>query len=260
MSYEHPLREPDEIRRYRDTPQGPLRLHFFRPRPPANEPTPAIVFFFGGGWKAGSPAQFYPQCMHFSARGMMAISAEYRVADRHGTDPGCCVEDGKAALRWVRTHAAELGIAPDRIAAGGGSAGGHVALCCGALAGFDDAPDGGRCTPDALVLFNPVLDNGPGGYGHDRVKEYWEQFSPLHNLHAGLPPTIVFLGTEDALIPVQTITRFAEQMHALGVRCEPHFYPGEKHAFFNHSGYADTLGKTDRFLTSLGFLPQASPE
>ena len=117
------------LQTYKDVGGHKLNLHIFRSpaHSPTKEPKPAVVFFFGGGWVGGTPTQFYPQCQHLAKRGMVAISAEYRVKSRHHATPFDCVEDGKSALRWVRTHAEKLGIDPDRIAAGGGSAGGHVA-------------------------------------------------------------------------------------------------------------------------------------
>ena len=58
---------------------------------------------------------------------------------------------------------------------------------------FDEAGEDTSvsCVPQALVLFNPVYDNGPKGYGHERVGEYWQDFSPMHNIRKGMPPAIV---------------------------------------------------------------------
>ena len=69
-----------------------LRLHVFKPEGwSKDDKRPAIVFFFGGGWVAGSPAQFYPQSRELAERGMVAISAEYRIKNKHGTSPLACV-------------------------------------------------------------------------------------------------------------------------------------------------------------------------
>jgi acetyl esterase/lipase len=243
-----------------------LHLHIFTPNDtPEKTNRPAIVFFFGGGWMGGTPSQFYPQCRHLAQRGMVAISAEYRTARPHGTTPAECVKDGKSALRYVRANAKSLGIDPLRIAAGGGSAGGHVAAAIATLEGFNDPEDDSTVSakPDALVLFNPVFDNGPTGYGHDRVKAYWQSFSPLHNLSAQTPPAVVFLGTKDNLIPTTTAEAFRDTMKKLGVRSELFLYEGQPHGFFNAKNpeyYEKTLAEADRFLTSLGYLTPRTPE
>ncbi len=235
-------------------------LHVFLP--PGHQPgdqRPAIVFFFGGGWMGGSPGQFYPQAAHFAMRGMVAISAEYRTQKSHGTTPAECVKDAKSAIRWVRRHADTLGIDPSRLASGGGSVGGHLAAATATLDGFNEADEDVSisCVPNALVLFNPVFDNGPGGYGHERVSAFWKDFSPAHNIRPGIPPSIVFLGTDDQHIPVASAERFRDRVKEVGGRCDLHIYPNEKHGFFNRGEpYRLTLQKADSFLISLGYLEQ----
>jgi acetyl esterase/lipase len=237
-----------------------LKLHiFFPPHHKPSDKYPAIVFFFGGGWKSGSPSQFYPHCDYLASRGMVAMSAEYRVKTRNNTSPRECVKDGKSALRWIRQHADEMGIDPNRLAAGGGSAGGQVAAATGTTKGFEEEGEDLdiNSRPDVLVLFNPVYDNGPNGYGHDRVKAYWREFSPMHNISENTPPTIVFLGTRDKLIPVSTAEKYKKLMEAKGRRCDLHLYDGQPHGFFNFRNeeyYTKTVLEMDRFLVSLGYL------
>ncbi len=251
---------PDHTPVYKTVGGVELRLHVFTPacHRPADR-RPAIVFFFGGGWNTGSPGQFFPHCAYLASRGMVAMSADYRVRKRHQTTPRECVQDGKSAVRWVRQNAGRLGVDPGRVAAGGGSAGGQVAAAAGTLTGFDEPGEdlGVSARPDALVLFNPVFDNGPGGYGHQRVKKYWRSFSPLHNIDGQAPPTVVFLGTEDKLVPVATAKAYQQRMHDAGRRCDTHLYPGQAHGFFNHDKkehYRQTVIAMDRFLASLGYL------
>ena len=257
--------QPDEQIVYKKTPQGELKLHVFYPdgkRPTADAaPRPGIVFFFGGGWKGGSPGQFYEHCKYLASRGMVAMSAEYRTSGKHKTTPQECLKDAKSAVQWIRSHAKELGIDPDRLAAGGGSAGGHLAAALGCVAGFDEPGEDTSVSskPCALVLFNPVFDNGPDGYGYDRVKDYWREFSPMHNLDKTTPPTIVFFGTEDAHVTPATAEAYRDKLKELGVRCDLHLYEGQKHGFFNYRGgknvyYAKTVEAMDRFLESLGLL------
>jgi acetyl esterase len=117
--------------------------------------------------------------------------------------------------------------------------------------------------PNALVLFNPVYDNGPGGFGHDRVTEYWKDISPLHNIRKGLPPTVVFFGSRDSFVPVATIKAFEKQMTDAGNVCETHLYEREAHGFFhiNKGGrrmFEDVLVKVDAFLVKQSYLSGAN--
>jgi acetyl esterase/lipase len=253
---------PDEKVTYKTVDDVTLQLHIFKPdHHKATDSKPCIVFFFGGGWVGGSPSQFYPHCRYLSSRGMVAISAEYRVKNRHKTTPYECVKDGKSAIRWVRSHADELGIDPRRLAAGGGSAGGHVAAATGSVKSFQEPGEDTAISskPNALVLFNPVYNNGPEGYGHDRVKEHWRTFSPMHNIDGDTPPTIVFLGTKDKLIPVSTAEKYKELMVKSNRRCDLHLYEGQPHGFFNYRNgkntyYYQTVIEADKFLASIGYL------
>jgi acetyl esterase/lipase len=166
---------------------------------------------------------------------MVAVAAEYRIKSKHGTSPYECVRDGKSAIRFLRANAKKLGIDPNRLAAGGGSAGGHVAATTATVTAFNqkDEDTTVSCVPNALVLFNPVYDNGPEGYGQSRVKERWREFSPMHNIRKGIPPAIVFLGTNDKLIPVKTGEKFRDKMRAVGSRSELFLYEDQPHGFFN---------------------------
>jgi acetyl esterase/lipase len=222
---------------------------------------PALVFFFGGGWIGGTPAHFAHQAGYFAQRGMICFRADYRVQSRHGTTPFESLKDAKSALRFVRAHAADLAVDPERIVASGGSAGGHLAAATALIDGFnEDGEDTAiSSVPNALILFNPVMDNGPGGYGYDRVGDAYRFFSPLHNLNRGAPPTILFLGTEDDLIPVETAAYYKTVMEKVGSRCELFLYEGEKHGFFNYGNfdnYKKTVNEANRFLVSLGFIKE----
>lgn len=259
---------PDQVVAYKTVPQADgttdeLDLHIFHP--PGYQTTgklPCVVFFFGGGWNGGTPTQFHPHCEYFASRGMVAISAEYRTKKSHKVEPKACVLDGKSAVRWVRENAQKLGIDPERVAVGGGSAGGHVAAAVAACQELEETPQSEtNCIPNALVLFNPVYDNGPQGYGHERVKDYWQDFSPMHNLHKGMPPTIAFFGANDKLIPVATTKAFATEMKKVGVRYENHVYDDQAHGFFNFGRskngtdyFVETVRESDLFLKSIGML------
>ncbi len=250
---------------YKNASGDDLRIYRFDPEglDPEKDKRPAVVFFFGGGWNGGSPTQFEPHSNYLAGRGIVAFVADYRVKSRQKTTPRECVEDGKSAVRWIRENAARLGIDPDRIAAGGGSAGGHVAAATGICEGFENPSEDLKVSskPQALLLFNPVYDNGPKGYGNSRVTEWFPAISPAHNITKDDPPTIVFLGTKDTLIPVSTAEKFDKDLKAVGVKSEAHFYEGEPHGFFNlklgkgkEQHFVDTVLKMDKFLAGIGFL------
>ena len=235
-----------------------LRLHVFHTKRPA--PNPAIVFFFGGAWMQGDVKQFAPQARHLAERGMVAVLADYRVLNRHGTTPYEAMADAKAAIRWVRSHAAQLGVDPNRIVAAGGSSGGHLALSAAVFDAFDEPGEDRTMSanPNALVLFNPAVDTSRNRLFGDRAREG----SPIHNLRSGLPPTLILHGKADMTVPYADVERFCTEASALGNQCRLVGYEGAAHGFFNpgrgEKWYRETLLEADRFLTMLGYLPERS--
>ena len=104
-----------------------------------------------------------------------------------------------------------------------------------------------------------MIDNGPGGFGYNRVGDRYREISPLHNIGDDPTPTTFFLGTEDKLIPVSTGEKFKSLIEEAGGRCDLHVYDGQAHGFFNYGNgknehYTLTVLEMDRFLASLGFL------
>src|SRR4029079_4650111 len=128
-----------EVETYKTVGDTKLNLYiYYPPGHKATDKRAAIVFFFGGGWTNGSPGQFEQHCKHLASRGMVAMTADYRVASRQQVKAVSCVVDAKSAIRFVRKEAGRLGIDPNRIASAGGSAGGHIAACTGVLQAFDE--------------------------------------------------------------------------------------------------------------------------
>lgn len=253
--------EPDKEVVYRTLEDGhSLSLHVFLPPDQGQSALrPAVVFFFGGGWTGGNPKQFYQQAAWLAQRGYVGISAAYRVQQ----GPFVCVEDGRAALAWLRDHAEEFGIDPGKIIAAGGSAGGHVAASATMI------PDGsgplGPPAAAAMVLFNPVLDTTEAGYGLEKVgEERKTEISPVHHVRGGLPPTLIFHGTSDRTVPFENAERFTRLMNEAGNTCELLPFPGKGHGFFNGSRFqpkntdADfekTMQATREFLQAAGLAP-----
>jgi acetyl esterase/lipase len=228
----------------------------FAPATRAAKPEAAIVFFFGGGWRAGNVAQFVPQSTYLSGRGMVAVVADYRVSGRHNTTPFEAIADAKSAIRWVRAHAAELKIDPTRVAAGGGSSGGHIALSAGVLQAFDEPTEDKKVSsvPNAIVLFNPAVDTSAPSL-LERFGPRQTDASPQHHIRPGLPPTLILHGKDDATVPYAHVERFCAESSKAGNQCQLVGYEGAPHGFFNSGKwYEETVREMDRFLTTLGYL------
>ncbi len=266
-----PQMEGASVSEYKAVGGASLKLWVFNPK--GHQPSDrraAIVFFFGGGWMSGTPAQFEEHCRHLAERGMVAITVDYRVGSRHQVKPVQCVADAKSAMRWVRARAGQLGIDPQRIAAAGGSAGGHLAASTAFIKEFDEPGEDTAVSavPNALVLFNPALVLAPlegndfGGGGARASEERFgakpERISPVHHVKQGAPPTIILHGKADTTVPFTTVEAFTAEMKKAGNRCDLIGYEGAGHGFFN-SGKADskdTMRRMDEFLKSLGYLAE----
>ncbi len=244
----------DEKYVYKKTPQGELSMYVHFPKDwTANDKRPAIVFFFGGGWHTGTVKQFVPQAEYLAGRGMVTARADYRVSSRHGTMPDKCVEDAKSAVRWLRANAAKLGIDPDRIAASGQSAGGHIAACAYTTKGLEAEGEDLSVSskPNLLVLFSASLDCsrmaeslGP--------KEMAFKISPNHNLTKDVPGAILFYGTEEWL--VADGVDFIEKSKKLGNIAELYTAEGQPHGFSTRSPWLErTIYLMDRFLARYGY-------
>jgi len=254
---------------------GDVKLNMYIFNPKDHKPSdkrPAAVFFFGGGWRSGSPKQFEQHCKYLASRGMVAMAADYRVSTRHHTKAKEAVADAKSAIRWIRKEAGRLGIDPDRIVAGGGSAGGHLAACTGTISKFDESGEDAAISskPNALALFNPALVlapiDGRPPLSAETMKTLAErmgvdpqELSPFHHVAAGVPPTIIFHGKADTTVPYATAEQFTKAMQAAGNRCQLVGYAGQSHGFFNYGRsenkyYIATVRALDKFLVSLGYL------
>jgi acetyl esterase/lipase len=220
---------------------------------------PAIVFFFGGGWIEGNIKKFERQAIYFSKRGLVSFLVDYRIQGKHKTTPFESLKDAKSAIRFIKENSQKFHVDSSKIIASGGSAGGHLAVATALIEEFNEITDNLKISskPSALVLFNPVIDNGPGGYGYARIGDEYKKFSPLHNIKKEASPTIIFLGTEDVYIPVETAKYYKKVMEKVGSRCDLFLYDGAKHTFFNNNKYyKEVLLETDKFLQSLGYLEE----
>ena len=246
--------KPEKIL-YKSTNEGELNLFVYKPSEfDLKKKYSCIVFFHGGGWNSGTPEQFQRQSRYFASRGMVAVSVEYRIRNEHGTSPIQAMEDAKSALRFIRSNAKLFSINPNRIATAGGSAGGHLAAVAGNIDLFDNSDEDLTISskPNLLILYNPVIDFGTR-------KWLWinnpSDASPIHNISKGSPPTIILTGTNDKIVPVESIMNYKKIMESVGSRCDVILYEGAEHAFFNTGDdFIDTVFQTDIFLKSNGYL------
>jgi len=232
-------------------------LHF----PPgwkASDRRPAIVFFFGGGWTNGTIRQFESQAEYLASRGMVAARADYRVKSRQKVTPKECVEDAKSAVRYLRAHADELGIDPERIVASGGSAGGHIAACTSLTPGLDASDEDANISsqPNAMVLFNPALRFDGVDRQMARIngdKELGKKLSPTLFVTKSTPPAILLFGTKDRLL--EQGKEYVGAAEKAGAPVELFTAEGQGHGFFNREPWRNrTLRRVDEFLASIGYL------
>lgn len=243
-----------------------LAINIYKPEGwKVDDQRPAVVFFFGGGWRGGSTKQFDQHSKRLAKRGVVAMTAEYRIKNLHNSTPFESTQDAKSAIRWVRAQSGNMGIDPKRIAAGGGSAGGHLAAATATIESINEESDDLRisATPDALLLYNPALNlNLPGvekNWGKEIAKKIIS-ISPLHHVTGELPPTIIFHGIADTTVPYATAEAFEKKAKDLGAKnVVLAGYPDRKHGFFNYGrgdgkDYQSTMEKTEDFLEKLGWI------
>ncbi len=223
-----------ETRRYRSG-KNPMDLFVFKPEGwQAGDRRSAFIYFFGGGWTKGTPHKSASTAAWAAKNGMVGIAPDYRTKNRFGTSPLASVDDGRAAFYWVLEHADELGIDPKRIAVGGSSAGGHVAL----WTAIEKAPPGSDATtspkskPAALFLTSAVTDTSPQtGYTPKRFGDNATALSPVHQLDAKMPPVLMFHAAFDDLVHYSTAVALQHQLESTGNVCELVTIPLGGHGF-----------------------------
>jgi acetyl esterase/lipase len=237
-----------------------LEMVMYQPKVSYEFKLPAIVFFFGGGWKSGNPSHFEKQAEYLATRGIVAFCPDYRTESRHSTTPFECVKDAKSAIRYLKSNSEALGIDADKIVASGGSAGGHLAACTALIENINEPGDDMNIStvPMALVLFNPVVDTGKKGYGQERLAGREFEISPVHHITSGVPPTLIMHGKDDETVPYENVVRFNYLMKQQNNKSTLVGYKNQGHGFFNYNKspkhFKKTLSRTEVFLEEQGLL------
>ena len=247
---------------FKETSSIDLKVFVFKPDNwKASGNNPAIVFYFGGGWNNRHITQFVAYAQYYASKGYVCFIPNYRVRSSENSQAIDSVRDAQDAFAYVRKNSDRFGVDPDRIAASGGSAGGHLAASLGTL---KDLKHGDLSKPNALILFNPVcivdpLKN-PKRFKFARLGVKGYEISPYHHVDETVPPTIIFHGTEDRLVSFNTAEMFHKRMLEVGNDSTLIPFDGRDHGFFNHgkhladSDYAKTLKYTDNFLSRIGWF------
>lgn len=253
--------QPDRIIIYKTIQGRALELRVFLPEGwQATDHRPCFHIIHGGGWQGMDPSRMYPFAHDFAKRyGMVGISVQYRLyTPDKAVTVFDCVKDARSSVRYVRSHAGELGIDPDKITVAGGSAGGHLAAATALFTEINETSDdlSISCMPNALVLLFPVIDTSANGYGQAKIGENWKDLSPVDHVRAGLPPTITFHGTADTTTPYAGALRFHEKMLTAGNQSELITHEGGAHGYLMRTEdlYEACLADTARFLQKLGFI------
>jgi len=231
----------------------------------------ALVFIHGGGWAYGSPSEFYEACRRYAKAGLITFSVQYRLckdAQGHvpvsGITPIDCVKDARSALRWVRTHAPEYNIDPQKIVVGGQSVGGHLAYATAYIDQHNEATDDLKVSPmpNAIIAYSGTVNCMEAWCDlllGDERSQIWS-ISPAHHVKKGMPPTLAFHGKDDNVVQPWTVQHFKNETEKMGNHFELITYEGRKHYLGQgNKTYAnlfdeEILQRTDDFLRQQGFL------
>lgn len=230
-------------------PEGQhLQLNIARPKE-ASGPRPAVLCIHGGGFRAGHRDGYNGLCLKLAQRGFVAVTASYRLAPKFQFP--AAVHDVKAAVRFLRANAGQLGIDPERIGVTGGSAGGHLAQFLGVTAGVEEFEGTGGHPEQSSAVQCVVNVYGPSdftqSYGKSvdaaevlplflggnlekaRDRHIWS--SPLNWVTPRSAPTLLIHGTEDKYVAYEQAVWMRDRLTASGVPVELLTLEGAGHGF-----------------------------
>ena len=206
-----------------------------------DRPRPAIVVIHGGGWIQGDKSSFSRSkplppgnIVNFARQGFVAATINYRLSDE-AMFPAA-LHDCKNAVRFLRAHANEFGIDPERIGAWGNSAGGHLALLLGMVAADQKLEGDGSYLDQSSLVQSVASDSGPIDlayqYQHNQIQsvigmflggppegsrlEEYRRASPIHYISAATPPLLLIYGGQDEQVGVETADEFVVALNRAG--------------------------------------------
>jgi len=216
-------------------------------------PGPVVLLLHGGGWRMGNKDMMEAPALLLASKGYVCVASEYRL-NTESRWPAQ-IEDVKAAIRWIRAHAKELGINPEMICLQGHSAGAHLALHAAGTPNMNPfSGNGGNPGVDesvaaVAVFYAPVRFSMPGEklsgasplralMGNESGSaEEARQASPIEYASADFPPTLLLHGTEDKVVPPSSSMRMYEALTAAKARAELHMLSGLPHGFARRGSY-----------------------
>lgn len=245
-----------------DTVAGPVPVRIYRPHGVGDAPSPAVVFFHGGGFVLCDIDSHDGFCWAMAAHtGSVVVSAGYRLAPEHPAP--AAAEDAYGVFDWVVRHAADLGVDPQRVAVAGDSAGGNLAAVASIL-----CRDRGTARPVAQVLIYPVIDPACDTDSHRRratgyftthaaLQWYWHQYLGGPDLPepawlvapgrarslADLPPAVVVTATLDPLHDEGAA--YARQLSSAGVPVLHRDFRGLFHGFLTMLAFPPAIAGRD---------------
>jgi acetyl esterase/lipase len=239
-------------------------------------PSPAVIVIHGGSWSGGVKSDFATYDRRLASGGRVVFDVEYRPASGAQRFPAQ-VMDIKCAIAWVKNHAAQYHVDPDRLALVGRSAGGQLALLAAYTAndptlqpGLCDAQD--TSVRAVISFYGPtdlawdythpgrpdvidtphVLENYLGGSPASAPQAY-ASASPIEHVNAHSPPTLFLHGGHDQLVRPENVERIMPKLAAAGVPFTYVYLPWGNHGFdYNFNGWSSQIAQAEisKFLDS----------
>ena len=224
-------------------------------------PFPAIVMIHGGSWRSGHKTELKRLANDLAAHGYVCFSIDY---DTHPRSFPYSWQESRAAVAFVRAHAAAYGVDPDRIATLGTSAGGQLAALLAVAPRGPAVPQGsnapaGEIAVQAAVLFNGGYDARPSAWVLRRylggrcakIPQICADASPDTHVVPGAPPVYVGHGTHDGIIPYSQATDFIALLQKAGDPVTPFAATGGGHSYWRaHKWYTPNLAAAEAFLAT----------